>query len=191
MLTAIPGDRNNYPQLSQPGAMSAIVVGHSVYLSSSLTGGGSLLYIPNANPSNPRLKYVPGVLNQLNDDGILEWALMACEVRSTNSAGHRSGGNCGEPLAALSFVQTDPTGVLDGAKVVTWGRYRDRTNGNAWTTRVMDPCMQGAGLGFTNTWGCAQLTGPNGLNMIVIPAGTQSVNTAITYQPTRSYPCYS
>lgn len=83
---------------------------------------------------------------------------MACQVRSTTGAGHRSGGNCGEPMAAMSFVQTNPTGVLDGAKVVTWGKYRDPVS-KAWTTGVMDPCMSGASLGYTDVWGCAQMTG--------------------------------
>ncbi len=83
---------------------------------------------------------------------------MACQVRSKTGAGHRSGGNCGEPMAAMSFVQTNPTGVLDGAKVVTWGKYRDPVS-KAWTTGVMDPCMSGASLDSTDVWGCARLTG--------------------------------
>ena len=81
---------------------------------------------------------------------------MACEVRSTSAAGHRTGGNCGEPMAAMAFAQTNPTATLDGAKVVTWGKHK---RNNAWTTGVMDPCMSGAGLGYADTWGCAQLTG--------------------------------
>ena len=81
---------------------------------------------------------------------------MACEVRSTSAAGHRAGGNCGEPMAAMAFVQTNPIATLDGAKVVTWGRYKQD---KVWTTGVMNPCMSAYGLGYADTWGCAQLTG--------------------------------
>ena len=182
-------DRQNFPQLKKPGVMSAIVMGHSVYFSSSLVGGGSLLYIPNN--SNPRDRYTPGIFTQATDAGELEWALMACEVRSTTASGHRTGGNCGEPMAALSVVTTNPTATFAGAKVVTWGSYRDLTQASKpWVTGVMDPCMTGRGLGYTDVWGCGQLTGRNGLDMIVIPAGTQAVNKD-TQGPTSSYTCYT
>ena len=82
----------------------------------------------------------------------------------------------------------NPTGVLDGAKVVTWGKFK--SNG-AWTTGVMDPCQKGAGLQYTDVWGCHALTGPNGLNMIVIDAGTQPQDTPLNYNPTVTYPCFN
>ena len=41
-----------------------------------------------------------------------------------NDAGHRTGANCGEPMAGLAFVQTNSGAPLDGAKVVTWGKYK-------------------------------------------------------------------
>ena len=86
---------------------------------------------------------------------------MACEVRTANGAGHRTGANCGEPMAALALVQITPTAELDGARVVTWGKFKDPTTKKN-TEGVMDPCgpkSQNGGLDWTDTWGCTQLTG--------------------------------
>jgi hypothetical protein len=79
--------------------------------------------------------------------GIVEQALIACQARSTNNAGHNHGGNCGEPMAALAIIRTSSAASLKGAKVVTWRRFKDRNNGNnAWVTGVMNPCGGGFGL---------------------------------------------
>ena len=84
---------------------------------------------------------------------------MACEVRSLNAAGHRTGANCGEPMAAMMYVQTNPTATLDGTKVVTWGKYKEEGK-SGWVTGVMDPCgLNGDPLANADVWGCAQLTG--------------------------------
>ncbi len=124
--------------------------------------------------------------------GAVEHALIACQARSTNNAGHSHRGNYSEPIAALAIIQTSSAAPLKGAKVVTWGRFKDRNNGNnAWVTGVMNPCGGGFELDDTDVWGCARFTGPEGLDMIVIPAGTQSTNTPIDYNPTISYPCFS
>ena len=95
MRVAQSADARRYPGLKLPGVISVIAQGHTLYISSSLTGGGSLIYVPNT--TNARFKFAPGIISQANDLGIIEWALMNCEVRSTNAAGHRAGGNCGEP----------------------------------------------------------------------------------------------
>ena len=81
---------------------------------------------------------------------------MQCEVSAMNAAGHQRGANCGEPMAALMFVNVYGSGVLDGAKVVTWGQYKDRNNNNAKVTGVMDPCHTGQMMANSDTWGCAE-----------------------------------
>ena len=84
---------------------------------------------------------------------------MACEVRSLNAAGHRTGANCGEPMAGMTYVQTNPTATLDGVKVVTWGKYKVKGK-SGWVTGVMDPCGRGqGGLENIDVWGCHQLAG--------------------------------
>lgn len=75
-----------------------------------------------------------------------------------NAAGHRTGANCGEPMAGLTFVQTNPAATLDGAKVVTWGKSKQK-GVSGWVTGVMNPCGGGQGLENADVWGCAQLTG--------------------------------
>ena len=139
--------------------MTVIVKGHSVYISSTLTGGSSFLYIPNANDP----KYTPGNINQAADAGVLEWALMQCQVASTSGAGHRTGANCGEMLAAMAFVRTNPTGVLDKSPVVTWGRRRAPNDQGRLTGpylfEVMDPCRTDQGLGNAPVYGCSQVSG--------------------------------
>ena len=126
--------------MTKPAVITVIVTGHSVYLSFSLKGGESFLYIPNANTQDNRLKWTPGVLDPARGTSVVTQALLNCQAKSTNNSGHRSGANCGEPMAAMAFVQTNPGGKLDGAKVVTWGKFKDQTN--AWTTGVMDPCRK-------------------------------------------------
>ena len=93
-------------------------------------------------------------------------------------------------MAALVWATVNPTGTLDGAKVVTWGK--SKVNG-ATTIGVMDPCGSGAGTGLENTyaWGCKQFTDLKGLNMITIGAGTQSQVKTLDYNPTVTYACFS
>ena len=97
MQAAYPGDRRTYTKMSLPRAMSVIVQGHSLYISSSMTGGGSLLYIPNQTEA--RFKFTPGMINLGDVDvgGIIAWALGNCQASATSASGHRTGGNCGEP----------------------------------------------------------------------------------------------
>jgi hypothetical protein len=176
MIAARLEDRNNFPQMKFPNVMSAIVVGHSVYLSSTFMGGGSMLYIPNANPTNPRQKWIPGILNQANAVGAVEHALIACQARSTNNAGHSHGGNYGEPMAALAIIRTSSAASLKGAKVVTWGRFKDRNNGNKCLgDRRYKPLWRRIWAGRYRRLGLRAIYWAR-----VIPAGTQSANLTTT-----------
>ena len=162
MQAAFNADLKTYKRLVKSWAMSVIVKGHSVYISSTLAGGASFLYIPNANTDNKN-KYTPGNINQATDAGVLEWALMQCQVASTSGAGHRTGANCGEMLAAMALVRTNPTGVLDNSPVVTWGRYKALSDQGRptgpWIFGVMDPCRTAQGLGKAPEYGCSQVSG--------------------------------
>ena len=87
-------DARRYPRLKVSDVISVSAQGHSLYISSSLTEDESLIYV--FNTTNARFKFASGIISQANDLGIIEWALMNCEVRSTNAADHRAGGNCEE-----------------------------------------------------------------------------------------------
>ena len=76
-----------------------------------------------------------------------------------NDAGHRTGANCGEPMAGMAFVQTNPGAPLNDAKVVTWGK-KTVPGQSGTVTGVMDPCGRGqGGLENIDIWGCHQLAG--------------------------------
>lgn len=195
--------------------ISVIVKGHSVYISSTFAGGSSFLYIPNANTDDNKQKYTPRNVNQASDAGVLEWALMQCQVASTSGAGHRTGANCGEMMAAMAFVRTSPTGVLDNSLVVTWGRYKALVDqGNpTWIFGVMDPCRTAQGLGKAPVYGCSQVSGEYctvpflshsleellltvhtliaKLGMRAILSGTAARDTPLNHDPTVTYPCFN
>ena len=212
MQAAFDADLKTYKGLVKSWALSVIVKGHSVYISSTFAGGASFLYIPNANGP----KYTPGNINQATDAGVLEWALMQCQVGSTSGAGHRTGANCGEMLAAMAFVRTSPTGVLDTSPVVTWGRYKalndqGRPTG-PWIYGVMDPCRTTQGLGKAPVYGCSQVSGESctvpflfhsleellltvqpsiaKLGLRAILSGTAAQDTVLSHNPTVTYPCF-
>lgn len=217
MQAAFDADLRTYKALEKSWAMSVVVKGHSVYISSSLAGGGSLLYKPNANTNDRNQKYIPGNINQAADAGVLEWALMQCQVSSTNGAGHRTGANCGEMIAALAFVRTDSTGLLDDSPVVTWGRYKALNNQGRptgpWIFGVMDPCRTAQGLGRAPVYGCAQVSGESctvpflphsleellltvhpsiaKLGMRAVLSGTAAQDTVLSHNPTVTYPCFN
>lgn len=163
MQAAFNADLKTYRGLVKSWAISVIVKGHSVYISSTLAGGASFLYIPNANTDNKNHKYIPGNINQAADAGVLEWAPMQCQVASTSGAGHRTGANCGEMMAAMAFVRTNSAGVLDNSPVVTWGRYKAPSDQGRptgpWIFGVMDPRRTAQGLGKAPVYGCSQATG--------------------------------
>lgn len=155
---------NVYEGMGLSSATSAIIKNNTVYISSTLTGGGSYLYIPNS--SEARLKYTPGVVNKAADAGILEWALKECQIESDIGAGHRTGANCGEMMAALAFIRTNPLSELNNCVVVTWGKRKEldakgRPRG-PWKTEVMNPCSPSA-----PQFGCGKVTGKI-LNLISI-----------------------
>ena len=72
----------------KPGAMTVLAKGDSVYMISSLRGGG-FLYEPNTAVEVVRL------------------ALMRCET--VNRGQHKTGAACGEPLSAQAFFNDHPT----------------------------------------------------------------------------------
>lgn len=114
-----------------------------------LLGGGSLIYIPNSGDN----KWTPGVIDpNAPRVAVLAQALTACQLGSVSNAGHRRGGNCGEPMAVMAYLQDNPEGDLKGGKVVTWGPLdKDKNKG------VMDPCATGQGTDVAvRDWGCGQ-----------------------------------
>ena len=163
-------DRETYPGLIKPGVVTVLVKGRSVYISSSLAGGGSLIYEPNeAETGSSRWK--PGVFKQPSHSLTVNRALLACQAFALNGAGHRTGANCGEPMAALTFVKAAPSQDIERARIVTWGNFL-RDKGGKKVAGVMNPCFtpkqpsdgqqeatEVQSLSTINTWGCSQFIG--------------------------------
>ena len=164
MISKIPTDKATYRLFKKPSPLvSAIVKGHSVYFSSTLTGGGSIQYIPNQNCPY-KDTWTPGNQIPSDDCALVSQALQACQLRSSNNSGHRTGGNCGEVMAAMAFCTVSPSGTLVGAKVVTWGNFQN-------VQSVWDPCEKhNNDLASAPTWGCLSFT--KQLDMTVIGKGT-------------------
>ncbi|CAD6581407.1 MAG: hypothetical protein ASARMPRED_000604 [Alectoria sarmentosa] len=179
MVSKFPADKRLHPRFkNQSPVMTAIVVGHSVYFSSSLTGGGSLQYVPNQN-CGYRDRWTPGNPAQPSPCALVYEALLACQLRSPNNSGHRSGGNCGEVMAATSFCTVNPDGNLAGAKIVTWGLSRG-------VQSVWNPCMpEPNDLASMDVWGCDSFV--KKLSMVAILPDTNPSNRAIpNFTPTYS-----
>ena len=164
MISKVPTDKATYPQFKKPSPLvTAIVQGHSVYFSSTLTGGGSIQYIPNQNCLY-KDTWTPGNQIPRSDCALVSQSLQACQLRSSNNSGHRTGGNCGEVMAAMAFCTVNPSGSLAGAKVVSWGNSQK-------VQSVWDPCEKHSDdLASADTWGCVSFT--KQLDMIVIGKGT-------------------
>lgn len=180
MVSKVPADKARYPLFKKTSPLvSAIVTGHSVYFSSTLIGGGSLQYIANEN-CQYKDQWTPGNPTQPTTCALVYGALLACQLRSSNNSGHRSGGNCGEVMAAMNFCTVNPNGSLEGAKVVSWGIYRGEQS-------VWDPCAPLTDdLASIDVWGCHSFAAQ--LEMVVIGKGTSPSNRAIpdftpTYSP--------
>ena len=173
-------DRSRYPKFKkQPPLMSAIVVGRSVYFSSSLNGGGSLQYVPNEN-CDYKNRWTPGNTTPDTSCPLVYQALKACQLRSSNNSGHRTGGNCGEVMAAMTFCTMNPGGDLGGAKVVSYGKGKG-------VEEVWDPCIPiPESLESMDTWGCSLFA--QQLGLVVVGKGTNPSERIIpkftpTYPP--------
>lgn len=131
--------------------------------STTLKGGGSLQYVPNQN-SPYKATWIPGNQIPRSDCALVSKALQACQLLASDSSGHRTGGNCGENVAAMAFCTVDLNGSLVGAKVVTWGEVEN-------VQSVLYPCEKHKNdLSSAPTWGCLSFT--RQLGMIVIGKGT-------------------
>ena len=125
-------------------------------------GGGSYIYDPNPGPNDK--KYIPGVLAKPTDDDIVARALKACQVATIAEAGHRTGANCGEPMAAMAFTRTNKNKTLKGAKVVTWGSWGKNQNKQFG---VMNPCQTDS-ASQPDPWGCAQFASLSSLDKSIL-----------------------
>ena len=164
MADRFPEDQSKYPKLKkQSPLMSAIVVGHSVYFSSTLGGGGSLQYVPNEN-CNYKDRWTPGNPTPKTSCALVYQALQACQIKSSNNSGHRTGGNCGEVMAAMSFCTVNPEGNLKGAKVVAWGNEKGVQS--VWDTCIPIP----ESLESMDIWGCSLFA--KELGLVVVGKGT-------------------
>ena len=108
-----------------------------------------MIYIPNGGKN----KWTPGVIDPNAPRAkVLSQALVACQLGSVSNAGHQRGGNCGEPMAVMAYLQDNPEGALTGGKVVTWGPLdKQKTKG------VMNPCATDLGTDIAvRDWGCGQ-----------------------------------
>ncbi|KAI9829474.1 MAG: hypothetical protein M1819_006294 [Sarea resinae] len=182
-----PKHSKEYPKMQNVRTMTAIVTGTSVYFSSSIRGPGSFIYEPVIS-ANGRATYIPGNFKQPSPCALVAQALTACKAMTTNGAGHRVGGGCGEVMAALAFCIQNPTGNLQGAKVVTWGMEKDFSqDGAPKVLRVMNPCGQGRGLDNVDVWGRASFT--TELGMIAIKTGVQPENRDVA-EPTTISACF-
>lgn len=171
MVSSVSADKARYPRFKKPSPLvTAIVTGHSVYFSSTLTGGGSLQYMPNQNCPY-KDQWTPGNRTPQTSCRFVYEALLACQLRSSNNSGHRSGGNCGEVMAAMNVCTVNPDVNLAGAKIVTWGLYKN-------VQSVWDPCVPiPEDLASIDVWGCHSFA--ETLEMVVIGAGTTPSNRAI------------
>lgn len=162
--TAFDDLKSSVKGRKRPQAMAALAINTTVFFSSSVQGG-SFLYNPNIDAQN-RQNYIPGNLKTQTNCQLVQEALMACQARSTNASGHRTGASCGEPMAAVMFCKDDPQFAdLRNARIVTWGFSRNPMTGEQ-TTGVMVPCKQEAGLDYTDQWGCSQFMSQLGLVVI-------------------------
>jgi hypothetical protein len=106
--------------------MAAIIRENKVYFASSLIGG-AYIYIPQDTSKSQKMKYMPGVIDQAKVPWtlILNRALVACQIGSLPASVpvHRTGANCGKPMAALVCARNQGWyETLEGAVVVTWGK---------------------------------------------------------------------
>lgn len=103
--------------LKGPGVTTTLVVDNTAYISSSASAGGSFLYLPNGNRQGWRFTH----LNPAHPcTGPVQNALLRCQAKAVNfGTGHRTGANCGEPMAALAFCATNNQRNLVSAKILT------------------------------------------------------------------------
>ena len=104
--------------------MTAIVTGHTVYFSTTVQGGGSLQHISNQNCPY-KATWTPGDQIPRSGRALVSKALQACQLLASDNSGHRTGGSCGEVMAAMAFCTVNPNGSLVRAKVVTWGNSQN------------------------------------------------------------------
>lgn len=126
-----------------PAVTSTIVVDDTAYISSSMKGG-SFLYLPAVQTTvfgngnrNCYKQLDPNVVKEVSDGAVWK-ALRDCQTMALNaqhgSLGHRNGGSCGEPMAAMAFCATHVGRDLKDAKIVS-------INDNG----VVAPCADPAG----------------------------------------------
>ncbi|KAL2039387.1 hypothetical protein N7G274_008055 [Stereocaulon virgatum] len=104
-----------------PTVMAAIVKDKRVCFSSSMR-----------SCTNDRIGYA---YNAVLSPPAVQRALFECTLLSANGDMHRTGGNCGEQMAAvITFGDiTDGSQDLDGSRVIAWINNKDGG-------RVIDPC---------------------------------------------------
>ena len=58
-------------------------------------------------------------------------------------------------MAVMAYLHGNENGDLTGAKIVTWGEWKDPITKEPMEG-VMDPCATGQGQGNIEFWGCGQ-----------------------------------
>jgi hypothetical protein len=145
---------------TMPGAMTALLVGGEIYLSSSIKCNAAGIQVLRPGSLLAQTMY------WLSTDWTLSFPIRSNAPNRQTGAVHRTGGNCGECSAIHVYLtrhpDADDRNMPPGTRVVTVN-YRQNNNGGL-PLQVAPPCNPTEG-----GWGCQLLTQEMRIRSVNLP----------------------